>query len=339
MSDILVSIKCLVYNHESYIRQCLDGFVMQKTNFAFEAIVHDDASTDGSAAIIREYAEKYPDIIKPIYETENQYSKHDGSIRRIMDAAVSPSSKYMAPCEGDDYWTDPLKLQKQIDFLEKNPDFTMVCNRTKLYSEKQKKYIGENYCYNQDRTVRTKDVIYRSGLFISTCSIVYRKSIKDNYPKYCTECKVSDYPLQIMAAMKGKIYYFNDIMSVYRTENAESWSRRQKWRSVNENNLKRIESMINMFKGFSEDFPIFKRYFSNKIAQYLISQSPNRYCNNKKNIQVYKQHFQDEFDRISFFWKIIYKLSLTNIPILRGYYISYTRPIFNKFKECVFIYK
>ena len=75
--ELMVSIRCLVYNHEPYLRQCLDGFVMQQTNFRFEAIVHDDASTDGSAAIIREYAAKYPDIIKPIYETENQYSKRD----------------------------------------------------------------------------------------------------------------------------------------------------------------------------------------------------------------------------------------------------------------------
>ena len=87
-NKILVAIKCLVYNHESYIRECLEGFVMQKTNFRFVAIVHDDASTDRTADIIREYEAKYPEIIKPIYETENQYSKHDGSLGRIMDAAV-----------------------------------------------------------------------------------------------------------------------------------------------------------------------------------------------------------------------------------------------------------
>ena len=94
---------------------------MQQTSFPFEAIVHDDVSTDGSAAIIREYAEKYPDIIKPIYETENQYSKHDGSLRRIMDAAIHPAAKYVAVCEGDDYWTDPHKLQLQVDFWNLTP--------------------------------------------------------------------------------------------------------------------------------------------------------------------------------------------------------------------------
>jgi glycosyltransferase involved in cell wall biosynthesis len=121
---VTVTIRCLTYNHEPYIRQTLDGFVMQKTNFRFEAIVHDDASTDGTAAIIREYAEKYPNIIKPIYETENQYSKANGSLGRIMKAATR--GKYIAWCEGDDYWTDPYKLQKQVDFLEAHPDYGAV---------------------------------------------------------------------------------------------------------------------------------------------------------------------------------------------------------------------
>ena len=118
--EILVSIRCAVYNHEPYIRQCLDGFVMQKTNFRFEAIVHDDASTDNSASIIREYAGKYPDIIRPIYETENQFSKKDGSLMRIITEACH--GKYYASCEGDDYWTDPLKLQKQVDYMESHPE-------------------------------------------------------------------------------------------------------------------------------------------------------------------------------------------------------------------------
>ena len=137
----LVSIKCTVYNHEPYLRQCLDGFVMQKTNFPFEAIVHDDASTDGSAAIIREYAEKYPDIIKPIYETENQYSKKDDSLGRIMNAAIHPDAKYIALCEGDDYWIDPLKLQKQIDFLEAQADYGLAYSKVKTYIHKDRKSV------------------------------------------------------------------------------------------------------------------------------------------------------------------------------------------------------
>ena len=133
LDKLMVAISCITYNHEPYIRQCLEGFVMQKTNFKFVAIVHDDASTDGTATIVREYAEKYPDIIKPIYETENQYSKHDGSLGRIMnDAIANTGAKYIALCEGDDYWTDPCKLQKQVDFLEANEGYSLCCHRINL---------------------------------------------------------------------------------------------------------------------------------------------------------------------------------------------------------------
>jgi len=124
MQKPFVSICCLAYNHEPYIRDCLDGFMIQQTNFDFEVLIHDDASTDKTAEIIREYEKKYPDIIKPIYQTENQYSKRVG-ITRVFQFPRA-RGKYIAMCEGDDYWTDPLKLQKQVDFLESNPDYGLV---------------------------------------------------------------------------------------------------------------------------------------------------------------------------------------------------------------------
>ena len=338
-NEITVTIRCIVFNHEPYLRQCLDGFIEQKTNFKFEVWVHDDASTDGSAAIIKEYAEKYPDIIKPYFEKENQYSKHDGSFQRITYSPKYLRGKYIALCEGDDYWIDSSKLQKQVDFLESHQDYTMVCNRTKLYSEKKHKYIGENYCYNKDAIVKAKDVIYRSGLFISTCSIIYRKEIRDNYPDYCRKCAVGDYPLQIMAAMKGKIYYFNEIMSVCRIQNSNSWMGMQKWQAIDDKNLSRIDSMIRMFKGFSNDFPQYKRSFSNKIAHYLISQSPSRFTNSGSELELYIERYQDDYARLPLFWKLINWLRMTDIPGLRGYYVVYTRPIFNRFREKTKNYK
>ena len=138
MSEVkpLVAIHCLVYNHAPYLRDCFEGFVMQQTNFPFVAIVHDDVSTDASAAIIREYEAKYPHIFKPIYETENQFSKKNGSLERIMDEAIEATgAKYVALCEGDDYWIDPLKLQKQVDFMEANPEYVLCCHRYKIYNQ------------------------------------------------------------------------------------------------------------------------------------------------------------------------------------------------------------
>ena len=117
----LVSICCVTYNHEPYIRDCLEGFIMQQTNFPFEVLIHDDASTDGTADIIREYEAKYPGIIKPIYQTENQYSKGVDVGKLVLDKV---QGKYVAICEGDDFWCDPQKLQIQFDFMESHADYS-----------------------------------------------------------------------------------------------------------------------------------------------------------------------------------------------------------------------
>ena len=137
----LVTIRCTAYNHEPYIRDALEGFVMQQTTFPFEAIVHDDASTDGTAAVIREYAEKYPHIIKPIFETENQYAKRDGSLARIMRDAMSPEAQYVALCEGDDCWTAKDKLQLLVGFLELHPECVYACHRYEINNT----FTGERY--------------------------------------------------------------------------------------------------------------------------------------------------------------------------------------------------
>lgn len=119
----LLSIVCLTYNHAAFIKETLEGFIRQETNFPFEVVVHDDASTDSTAAVIREYAARYPHLIKPIYQRENQYSKGVPFSTRLFAQA---GGKYIAYCEGDDYWTDPRKLQIQVDFLEAHRDYVMT---------------------------------------------------------------------------------------------------------------------------------------------------------------------------------------------------------------------
>lgn len=210
----LVSIRCLTYNHEKYIRDALEGFVMQKTNFRFEVIVHDDASTDNTAAIIREYAEKYPDIIKPIFETENQYSKHDGSLSRIVNAACK--GKYIALCEGDDYWTDPYKLQKQVNILEKHDDVTMVFTGFKTVNENGEIIIREPY--NSFHKYSRCGQLFCSLLkrnFIMTLTVCIRKDcfftdIIQQAPRQL------DYNIFLGAAYLGNLYYLPETTSCYR---------------------------------------------------------------------------------------------------------------------------
>ena len=225
-APLMVSISCFAYNQEPYIRQCLEGFVMQRTNFRFEAIVHDDASTDGTAAIIREYAEKYPDIIKPIYETENQYSKYDGSLNRIMNAHMH--GKYIAICEGDDYWTDPLKLQKQVDFLEANPEYGMVYGRAKnFYQEKNcfGKTWGGNYTSFDDlfkkNTIPTLTALYREDLYMQ-----YLKEVKPSEQNWM----MGDYPMWLWFAHESVVAFMPEVVGVYRVlsnsaSHSSAWNR------------------------------------------------------------------------------------------------------------------
>ena len=212
---LMVTIRCITYNHEPYIRQCLEGFVMQKTNFRFEAIVHDDASTDGTAVIIREYAEKYPEIIKPIFETENQYSKHDGSLRRIMNEHTH--GKYIALCEGDDYWIDPLKLQKQVDFLELNKEYSFCCTRYKIYDEDKSCFFKEyaySYYNNTDLEI---DVSLFTKVWVT--QILTTVTRKDCYLLVQREADKYKYFKDVHMYYLGKGISLNTFTGVYRWHN------------------------------------------------------------------------------------------------------------------------
>lgn len=208
-SPLMVSIKCITYNHEPYIRQCLDGFMMQKTHFRFEVIVHDDASTDNTPAIIHEYAEKFPEIIKPIFEIENQYSKGDGSIDRIMDAACT--GKYIALCEGDDYWTDPLKLQKQVDFLESHDDYTLIGGNANIYTSDGRFLKTFSDMESNDLTMNT--II--NGWTIPTASMLYRITVNKRIP-YIKNAPQGDIIIQMACADLGKCRYESTVCCVYR---------------------------------------------------------------------------------------------------------------------------
>lgn len=249
---ILVAIHCLVYNHEPYLRDCFEGFVMQKTNFRFVAIVHEDCSTDNSAAVIREYETKYPEIFRPIYETENQYSKHDGSLERIMNDAIDATgAKYVAMCEGDDYWTDSCKLQKQVDFLEMHPDFSMCCHGADVRNETIRKID----CACEKMTTRE---YFQNDAFptwqIPTASIVYRYQEVLRFPIMHEENFVAGDVVLILRCMAvGRVWGMQEHMSVYRmnpggltSANATIQTRLQQ--------CKHYEALISNFPNLEKDY-------------------------------------------------------------------------------------
>ena len=210
----LVSIRCITYNHEHYIAQALEGFLMQKTDFPFEIIVHDDASTEKTADIIREYEKKYPNIVKPIYETENQWSKHDGSLIRIMDAACK--GKYIAFCEGDDYWIDKYKLQRQIDYLENNTDYGMSYTQSYIFIQNKNKLLFKR----NGRRIYSYEDLFVNGNKVPTLTVCIRRSL---YKQYLDDIHsinrkwaMGDYPLWLYLAKNSKIHYSRKITGVYR---------------------------------------------------------------------------------------------------------------------------
>lgn len=215
---VKVAIECATYNHGSYLADALEGFVNQQTNFPFVAIVHDDASTDNTADVLREYAAKYPDIIKPIYEQENQYSKHNGSLTRIMrDGCERTGAPYIAFCEGDDYWTDNLKLQKQVDFLDRNPDYSM-CFSNALVRWEDKRMPESHRTFLQGGTVEGIE-LYKKWC-VATASIIVRTSTyeSDCYKRLRALPKLTfgDVIIVMSAASIGKIWYMDEVMTCYR---------------------------------------------------------------------------------------------------------------------------
>lgn len=213
----IVTVWCLAYNQKDFIRDALEGFVMQKTTFLFEVIVHDDASTDGTTAIVQEYARRYPDIIKPVVETENQWQK--GGLKHIIHIMNENyrNGKYIAFCEGDDYWTDPQKLQLQVDFLENHPDYSMCFHSAKKkYETKARAWIN---CENiEDRDYDATDIFV--NWTVPTASVMCRREAMEFYANLKHPERIQNYDIFIFlsCAMIGKLRGMHEQMSVYRIQ-------------------------------------------------------------------------------------------------------------------------
>lgn len=208
--DVEVSVICTVYMHEDFLRKCLDGFIMQKTNFRYEVLVHDDASTDRSQEIVIEYARKYPDIIIPILQEENQYSK---GVRITYDILLPKArGKYIAFCEGDDYWCDETKLQRQYDYMEEHGGCSMCSHNTKFHDLTGK--IGDHLlnAWNELHIMKENEVF--NGMMIHTSSFFMRKEYikKEDYTK---KYWFGDFVLLTQAFTKGSVAVLPQLMSVY----------------------------------------------------------------------------------------------------------------------------
>jgi len=251
----LVSICCTTYNHEAFIAKALDGFLMQETNFPFEILIRDDCSTDNTAQIIREYVKKYPHIIKPIYEAENQFSKGVKPMPVVFKKAMG---KYLALCEGDDYWTDKTKLHKQINFLSNNPSFSMSSHSVRFefdgIVEKRKQYA--------DAPVINAGLseILGKGLFIALNSIVFRREYFLDIPSWFYKLTSGHKALIYMLTGQGKNHHFMQEMGVKRRHPGGVTVRLKKVRGETylSRNIYLLENLKSYFT-HTQDVPINKK--------------------------------------------------------------------------------
>lgn len=247
INNVKVSIVCDTYNQEDYIEDALKSFINQKTNFDYEILVHDDASNDNTASIIKEYANRYPDLIKPMIQKENQYSKGVS----IMDIQLERAKgKYIAFCEGDDFWTDEHKLQIQYDILEKHPNIDMVAHDVVTIDGKTKEKKGMISPSNRERILTIEEVLLGGGGYLGTNSLFFRKEIL--FPKPPIRKKLElDYTIQISGALKGGVYFIPKVMSAYRVCAKGSWTREM---LKNRNKLIEMQDkIIDMLNFFNDD--------------------------------------------------------------------------------------
>ena len=246
-----ISCHIITYNQKDYIKDCIEGVLMQKVNFSMEIIIGDDNSTDGTREILKDYAKKYPDLIR-LNLREVRGSGIPGKDNFVSTLEMC-NGEYVSLCDGDDYWTDSLKLQKQVDFLEANPEYVLCFHQVDLLQEGKVK--EDNMTAKVSETTTINDLA--NGNYIHTCSVVYRNNLFSELPKYFSATPVGDYFLHLLNARYGSIKYIAEIMGVYRVHGTSVWSSKSQ------------QDQIDLWVPFLENI---KPNFSSEVQDILNSQ-------------------------------------------------------------------
>lgn len=310
--EILISINTMTYNHERYIAQCIEGILSQKTTFAFELLIHDDASTDNTVNIVREYEKKYPNIIKPIYQTENQWK------RGIKISATyqypRAKGKYIAVCEGDDYWIDENKLQMQVDFLENNPEYGMCYTKTKQYVQNIQKFRKKDFGFYFNGF---EDLLI-NGNKIPTLTAVYKKELLQKYQLEIQPANkvwlMGDYPMWLYFSHESKVKFIDKVTAVYRVlENSASHSvdvnKQFKFEKSNREIRQFFADKYNIDVIFEDDscikFYIYVNILKIKYDKQISKKMREEYKKTKnKNFKLYVYNL---FSFSKLFWMLINK--------------------------------
>lgn len=321
-----LTIVTTTYNQEKFIEQTLDGFVMQKVNFPFQAIISDDCSTDSTRKILKKYAKKYPEIIKPVFNKKNV-----GPMDNFVNTLSLVNSEYVALCDGDDFWTDENKLQKQVDFLDKNKDFSICFHQTKIFFEDGSKE-DEIYPKNIKNETTFEDLLKDS--YIPANTVVYRwiftkkTKLKDIFPKNIVP---GDYYVHLLHARKGKIGFIEEIMSNYRRHDGGMWWLTSQKSGEEKFYLKYGLKYINFFEAIENEFSISKdiydykkRYLAHSLLKYYLINNMFENIVEFKNTHKYLYDicisdfkYDVTYEKLGRFKKFIYLLLIDRKKLLQ----------------------
>ncbi|WP_278885435.1 MULTISPECIES: glycosyltransferase family 2 protein [Bacillota] len=322
MEDIKVSVCCLVYNHEKYLRQCLDSILMQETNFKYEILIHDDASTDGSVDIIREYERKYPDIIKPLYQKENQYSK--GVKISWTYQYPRAKGKYIALCEGDDFWNNKNKLQRQADMMDKKDDLSMCVHDVLRVLESGQQTGEKNPPIDiKEGILSSMDVLkmlevdniypfHTSSYFFRA---TYIHKIEEKLPEFFRKTATGDVVLMVYLATKGDFGYIKQSMSSNRINSIGSWTESQQKR---ENRIAHFKSQIETKKAIDE----YLNYkFTESIAEQILGYEFDIYRLENRYSMCLKKKYKQCMNKLPLKEQIYIKI-FGRLPVLFELYVK-----------------
>lgn len=274
-----VSVRLMCYNHENYIRQAMDGIMMQETDFKVEVVVGDDFSSDDTLNIIKEY-ESTDNIHIKILQREKGDAYWDerqkrGRLYNFLNIMENCTGKYIALLDGDDYWIDPMKLQKQHNFLDSHPECSVCFTAAKSYHEKnpEKERIFKPKKVNKKSTYNLEDAIIKAGDFMITATIFLREKYVSEIPDWVFAAPVGDMPLSLFLGTKGKYGYLNDLTSVYRVNTAGSWSQQMNF----EKRRKHVVQILKTLDNFNE----YTNFKYNKLVQL---EKARIHFNDKKSI-------------------------------------------------------
>jgi len=311
-----VSVCIITYNHERFIEQAINSVLMQRTNFDYEIVIGEDCSTDNTGLICKKYAELYPDKIRLL-----QNDKNLGMIENFKRTLYACKGEYVALLEGDDYWTDELKLQKQVDFLESNRDYAVVFHNAEILIEKTgEKYIGYSDEATKPFMIKTPNPTttlqeIAAGNYIYTATSLFRNNLYNKLPTwFSSELPAADWPLHVINAHYGKIFFMDEVMAVYRIHNLGVWS--------SMNHIEMLEKAAKLFEIVYEHLKIKSTLvslvlFYRQLLKYYVGKRDV-----KKNLYYYiKLLLRDPFNTIK--WSVSSALKIChrhlnlNVRIIR----------------------